>query len=161
MTLGGYVGVLGRLYGFWRGWEPQVAAVLLDEALLAPRRRLHLLAADLKAAGVCDADVAALPACPPPVLDSAAEALGSLYVMEGSTLGGRVIQRHVERCLGEAGRAACSYFGGYGAQTGAMWRAFLARLDTVPAEDGERVGRGATATFERVGWWLDPGTIRP
>lgn len=148
-----YGPVLQRLYGFWQGWEPHVAVLLRGE-MLAGQRRLHLLAADLATLGFSASAVALLPACPLPVLRDAAEALGSLYVMEGSTLGGRVILRNVERCLGLDANAGGSYFAGYGAATGSMWRAFLIRLDAVPAGDAARVATGATATFERLGWWL-------
>ncbi len=157
LDLDAYRLVLRRFYGFWRGWEPQVAHLLRDEALSGPRRRVHLLAADLAALGVSGPALDALPSCPLTILRDGAEALGSLYVMEGSTLGGRVIQRNVERCLGDQGRASCSYFNGYGGQTGAMWRLFLARLDEAPAADAERIGHGAAATFERLGWWLPRG----
>lgn len=148
-----YRAVLERFHGFWRDWEPAVAALLDDPALTGPRRRLHLLQADLASLGVPPAAVARLPSCSPLPLHDAAAALGSLYVMEGSTLGGRVIQRHVERRLGAVG---CRYFSGYGDQTGAMWRSFLARLDQAPAADADRIIAGAVATFERLAWWLMP-----
>ena len=154
LDLGAYTNVLARLYGFWSGWEPQVATLLQDRALSNPRRRLHLLAADLAALGVSGAAVKALPLCPLTTLHDAAEALGSLYVMEGSTLGGRVIQQNVERCLGDDGRSSCRYFNGYGANTGTMWRSFVARLDEAPVADADRIGQGAVATFERLGWWV-------
>ncbi len=128
--------------------------MLQNEALSGPRRRLHLLAADLSALGVSRHSQATLPLCPVTTLRDAAEALGSLYVMEGSTLGGRIIQRNIKRCLGEIGRASCSYFNGYGAETGSMWLSFLAELDKAPAANIEQIGRGALATFERLGWWL-------
>jgi len=149
-----YKQVLERFYGFWRGWEPQVAALLQDGPLLDPRRRLHLLKADLAVLGSSACAVDALPACPLPLLHDAAEALGSLYVMEGSTLGGRVIQRNVERHLGFDGGSGCTYFAGYGASTGMMWRLFLARLDEAPAADAERIATCATATFEHLACWL-------
>jgi heme oxygenase (biliverdin-IX-beta and delta-forming) len=149
-----YKHILGRFYGFWSGWQPQVSALFGDEQFLGPRRRLHLLAADLAALGVSTPALKALPICPLVPLGDDVEALGSLYVMEGSTLGGRIIRRNVERCLGDEGRASCSYFNGYGSETGAMWLLFLARLGERPACDAERAGRGAIATFERLGWWL-------
>lgn len=83
-----YTRLLERFYGFWCGWQPQMAGLMRDEALLGPRRRLHLLAADLAALGLSPDAVRALPWCPLPALRDASEALGSLYVMEGSTLGG-------------------------------------------------------------------------
>ena len=156
LDLSGYTRVLGRFYGFWRDWEPRMAVLLQDETFLVPRRRLHLLAADLAALGCSLQAVAALPRCPLPTLRDAVEALGSLYVMEGSTLGGRVIEEKVGRRLGLQGRAGCCYFASYGAATGAMWRAFLLRLDATPAEDAERIAIGAAATFARLEWWL-PG----
>jgi heme oxygenase (biliverdin-IX-beta and delta-forming) len=149
-----YTSVLARFYGFWRGWQPQVTMLVQDEGLLGPRRRLHLLEADLGALGLSGRMLEALPQCPLPALRDALEGLGSLYVMEGSTLGGRLIQQNIKRCLGNDGRASCSYFNGYGKKTGSMWLSFLARLDETPPENVERVGRGAVATFERLGWWL-------
>ncbi len=154
LDLAAYRQVIERFHGFWRGWEPQVAALLQDETLLAPRRRAHLLAADLAALGVPAEVVEGLPRCPLPVLRDAAEALGSVYVLEGSTLGGRVILRHVERRLGLDERFGCRYFAGHGADTGMMWRAFLARLEAAPAADAGRIADGASATFERLAWWL-------
>jgi heme oxygenase (biliverdin-IX-beta and delta-forming) len=154
LDLDGYRRLLARLYGFWIGWEPQISGLLQDAAMLAPRRRLHLVAADLAALGVPDDELAALPRCPLTPLHDAAEALGSLYVMEGSTLGGRLIQAHIQRCLGSVAFNCCAYFRGYGAETGVMWQAFLALLDAAPAADTRRIGNGAVATFERLGWWL-------
>jgi len=149
-----YSNVLARFYGFWVGWQPRVAGLLQDEVLLQPRRRLHLLAADLEKLGVSPQARRALPVCPLVPLRDGVEALGSLYVLEGSSLGGRVIERNVERCLGRAGRESSTYFRCYGVETGAMWRALLLRLDAVPSAHIERVGQGALATFERIGWWL-------
>lgn len=149
-----YKHALERFYGFWRGWQPHVASLLQDDALMNPRRRLHLLAADLAALGSLASDIEALPVCPHPTLSGAAEALGSLYVMEGSTLGGRVIERNVSRCLGLGGGRGCSYFVGYGAETGLMWRSFLMRLEDEPASNTGLIANGAIATFERVAWWF-------
>ena len=155
-----YRAVLERFHGFWHDWEPHVAGLLADPAFTGPRRRAHLLRADLMTLGLPCAAIRLLPACPLPELRGAAEALGSLYVMEGSTLGGRVIQRNVTLRLGWDGRAGCRYFAGYGAATGPMWRAFLARLDQVPAAQAGRIADGAVATFERLAWWLtrSPGS---
>jgi len=154
LGLDAYRRVIERFYGFWRNWEPRMATLFQDAAFLDPRRRMHLLRADLVALGLSAHAVAMLPTCPVPILRNAVEALGSLYVMEGSTLGGRVIERNVERCLGLNGRYGCAYFAGYGTRTGAMWRLFLARLDQAPAADAEQVTDGAAATFERLARWL-------
>jgi heme oxygenase len=154
LELDAYRQVLARFYGFWSGWEPQIAGLLEDTVMLAPRRRLHLLAADLAALGVAKHELAALPKCPLVTLHDAAEALGSLYVMEGSTLGGKLIRGNIQRCLGSMALGGCTYFDGYGTDTGTMWQEFLVHLAAAPAADVQRMGNGAVATFERLGWWL-------
>jgi heme oxygenase len=161
LDLEAYKYLLGRFYGFWSGWQPQIAGLLLNDALLKPRRRLHLLAADLTGLGVSRKELAALPKSPLTVLDDAAEALGSLYVMEGSTLGGGLIRGNVQRCLGNVALSCCTYFDGYGPATNAMWRSYLEILEAAPADDQPKIGTGAVATFEQLGWWLTRSPISP
>ena len=55
---------------------------------------------------------------------SLAYALGYAYVIEGSTLGGRVILKHVAPALKLDG-SGTSFFSGYGADTGKYWKEFL------------------------------------
>ncbi len=51
--------------------------------------------------------------------------LGAMYVAEGSTLGGRLIAKALSRTPGLAQIAAASqFFGGYGEQTGPLWKLF-------------------------------------
>ncbi|WP_458094157.1 biliverdin-producing heme oxygenase [Roseomonas sp. WA12] len=142
-----YRAVLSRFHGFWAGWEPRLAAELGDDAFFFPRRRLALLRDDLRALDVAPEG---LPICPPPPLHGRGEAMGSLYVMEGSTLGGRVILKGLER-IGVP-QDARSYFAGNGERTGAMWRAFLERLEA--ERDASAVLRGAKATFTTLGNWM-------
>jgi heme oxygenase len=149
-----YRQVLGQLYGFWSTWEPQIEDLFGDEAFLAPRRRSHLLAADLANLGWSEDAILELNRCPRLQLPDKRMALGSIYVMEGSSLGGRVILRNVQRCLKEAGKASSSYFAGYGADTGRMWQEFLARLEQSPVHDKEFIGRGALTTFESFRRWI-------
>jgi heme oxygenase (biliverdin-IX-beta and delta-forming) len=158
LNLATYRNILQRLYGFWAGWQPQIAGVMQDELLLTPRRRLHLLAADLMALGMPPAALDDLPRCPAVGLQDTAAAMGSLYVMEGSSLGGRVISRHVAHRLGAEGRDACRYFQGYGPQTGTMWLSFLARLNAESAAHKEQIAAGALATFTALGAWMAPSS---
>jgi heme oxygenase (biliverdin-IX-beta and delta-forming) len=86
-------------------------------------------------------------------------ALGALYVMEGSTLGGRVILRRLEESEIDVPTGAKSFFSGHGPTTGAMWRSFVGNLDAF----GERhptaqiaVQRGAQRTFGAVMAWFEP-----
>ena len=154
LDLDTYKSVLERFHDFWSGWQPQIAGLLRDDLLLMPRRRLHLIAADLAALGLSDHELAVLPTCPLTVLHDAAEALGSLYVLEGSTLGGGLIRDNVHRCLGKVALNCCAYFNGYGTETDVMWQSFLKVLDAAPAADQPKIGTGAVTTFERLGLWL-------
>ena len=54
--------------------------------------------------------------------------LGSLYVMEGATLGGMVIMKALKKNDNLAPVSHFHYFGCYGANTGPQWKHFLAVL---------------------------------
>lgn len=150
-----YRALLARMHGFHRGFEPHVGRALADEALLAPRRRLGHLARDLAALGMTPDAVAGLPACTDlPTLADRAEALGALYVVEGSTLGGQIIARRVARDLGYGPDTGCAYYAGHGALNGAMWRAFQAVLAAEPPTAADRMVASARATFEALRAWL-------
>ena len=91
-----------------------------------------------------------------PALDSKERIFGSLYVIEGSTLGGQVISRHLKQKfeLDEANGAA--FFSGYGKETGKMWNGFRESI-TAFAENNtnkEEIIAGANETFEKIGKYL-------
>ena len=151
------VDVLDRMHGFWLAaeagldhWEEASPA---DAALLdwPRRRRASLFAADLAALGAPPAgnrpDL-------PPVADTDA-ALGRLYVLEGSSLGGVFIDRHLATLpqLQSTGRLSC--FSPYGAQTGAMWHAFrtVTRGHVAAGGDAGRVVHAARQTFRALASW--------
>jgi heme oxygenase (biliverdin-IX-beta and delta-forming) len=53
-----------------------------------------------------------------PEMTSAADLLGAMYVMEGSTLGGQLIARHVELVLGLTAGQGNAHFRGHNERTG-------------------------------------------
>lgn len=59
---------------------------------------------------------------------STAFALGIVYVIEGSSLGGRVIYKHIHKQLGYDNNSGASYFAGYGDETGSLWKNFISTL---------------------------------
>lgn len=156
--LDGFRLLVARFFGFYAVWEPQVAATLADEAFFGPRRKLHLLANDLAFLGLDPGALQSLPRCSNlPPLATLPETLGSLYVLEGSTLGGQVIARRLERSLGLSDGRGYAFFRSYGPEAPAMWRAFGERLATLPASVGEASVRSAQATFARLHGWLCGG----
>jgi heme oxygenase len=87
-----------------------------------------------------------------------AHALGAFYVIEGATLGGRLILRDLEPHLG-ATIAGASSFGGRGEAVGPMWQSFRVALDQFsPAQPQlcTDVVTGAERTFRAMLVWFAP-----
>lgn len=149
--------LLERFHGFHAAWEPAASLLLDDENFLAPRRRAHLAAADLRALGRSSAEIAALPLCIDATrFSDEAEIWGSIYVMEGSTLGGKIITRRLaeESWLPDQG---ISYFDPHGDRTGPLWRETRDRLAALTGSARENaVIEGARMTFQRLYDWLKP-----
>ena len=84
-----------------------------------------------------------------PRFGSYPEALGVLYVLEGSTLGGRVILRRVGSTLGVRETWAGRFFNGYGNNTGLMWSRVIRLLNESDLDVGDAaiVESSAIATF--------------
>lgn len=85
-------------------------------------------------------------------LHEPASAFGAIYVMEGATLGGQVVARHVIPALGLTATAGCRYFAGYGGRTGERWRDTanaIARYSAA-ADAADRIVQGAQDTFAQV-----------
>jgi heme oxygenase len=141
--------LLDRFHSFHRAWEPAIAD-RLEPAILAGRGKLALLEADLRQLGRAPSDVA----CPAATLArTRPAALGSLYVLEGSTLGGQVIGRPLRGTDWAAD--GLRYFEPYGAGTKTMWSTFkeFVELNSHDAADSEIVA-GAVATFDFLHDWL-------
>ncbi len=157
LTLAQYRRLLERFHGFHRALEPALA-VRLDAALLRGRSKLSALEHDLVTCGMRSQEIAALPvAVLPPLLDRA-EAMGALYVAEGSTLGGRLIGRHL-RGNPSVPMEAQRYFNVYGEQTGERWRETCSALDASVA-NGDRTVHAANAVFAALLGWLAPTSWR-
>lgn len=113
-----YGRVLQVLDAFLAGWEPVVGAALPArwQPWLQARSRRPFLRQDLRHLGLATRP----PATVPPMADAAA-AWGSIYVMEGSALGGQFISRVLARG-GLDAQGGAAYFHGWGEATGSMWR---------------------------------------
>ena len=85
------------------------------------RRSASYLKADIEALGATTDE---LPEAQAPQITNAAEAMGALYVLEGSIMGGPYIVQMLQKRGIEKG---FSFFSGYGADSGHMWKAFRMR----------------------------------
>nr|WP_199156906.1 biliverdin-producing heme oxygenase [Pedobacter sp. ASV2] len=84
--------------------------------------------------------------------NSTAEILGALYVLEGATLGGNVIKKHILANTNFVNDAAgLSYYGVYGEELGAKWKTFVSILnESVVEADYDKCVNSANATFDNL-----------
>lgn len=81
-------------------------------------------------------------------VNSEAEALGILYVMEGSTLGGNVIAKQLSRNPAFE-NTEFNYYGVYGEKTGENWKNFKETLDSRFSEEQyEEVLKGTKKAYQ-------------
>ncbi|WP_161539756.1 biliverdin-producing heme oxygenase [Paramagnetospirillum kuznetsovii] len=152
-----YLRALARLYGFYAPME----AVLFGDTLpdsMGVRPKSPALLRDLSALGLSGDAITTLPHCTRlPALSDPSQRLGALYVLEGATLGGRVVLRRIADSLGELTHTATNFHGFHGDEVGPWWKYFQAEL-TERLRDQPSIAHathGATATFDSLGAWLE------
>ena len=79
------------------------------------------------------------------------EAIGALYVMEGSTLGGQIISKMINHQLGLEKIIPLDFFNGYKNDTILMWQNFKIAMDQLKLNESEEniIIRSANNTFKR------------
>jgi heme oxygenase (biliverdin-IX-beta and delta-forming) len=154
-----YIRVIEKFWGYYRPMEnclarfPELASWLPD---LPRRSKLPLLERDLCALGLDDGRLKYLPLCHElPTCTDAAAALGCLYVLEGSTLGGQVISQHLKRTLDIDAQNGAAFFNGYKDETKFMWQVFRENLTAAQADE-EVLVQSACETFITLEHWLCP-----
>jgi heme oxygenase len=139
-----YASLLKIFYAYFNCLEQAIRPYISDEVLpdYAERRHAISLANDIKGLGEI---LTGLPEVTVPPIDNTVKALGALYVMEGSIMGGTIIIQMLARCGVTDG---ISFFRGYGSETGAKWASFVSVLDRYINEDSEQEAiEAANQTF--------------
>jgi heme oxygenase len=149
-SLEDYKRLIGKFWAFYAAFEPTLPYAELKAAGLDydERRKLKWLEADAKVLGLEGPDefhdlpdVSTLP-----------KAFGSLYVVEGSTLGGAVIARHLKDQLGLTPENGGSFYASYGAEIGPKWKQFGETV-TAYANGGtndDEIVASAVKTFDSI-----------
>jgi heme oxygenase len=156
-----YADCLLRFYRVAHAWDRWADAHVPDDlhALLAGRRRAQLLADDLATFGATAPVEDRFDRMNETVAgDPRLVFLGRMYVMEGSTLGGQYIAKHVEEKFALAPGQGDSYFVGYGDDTGARWQEFRAVLAELPESDADTVIASAKEMFAIFGEAMREGS---
>ncbi len=158
LTFSEYLEILRAFYGFLAPWWPQVARCLplAVAETIDGARHVQRLTTDLQAFGEVAENLTLASAMQLPKIDSAAAALGSCYVVEGSMLGARVIAPELQRRFNIGPAHGAMYFGGDGEQTGKRWALLRAMLDDL-VDEGEQHAAimAAEATFSTLLQWFE------
>jgi len=163
VTLDQYVDYLKRLLPFVKGFEEQVFPGLqpyitdLDE-----RRKLHLLRSDLQLSGATEqVDQFLNEAFFSHYYPDKASRLGGMYVLEGSTLGGKIITKHLLQSLGKKVDGKTTYLNPYAEQAGSRWKNFLQLLQNIANDSSQEAAiiTGALRTFSILNSLLSNSTL--
>jgi heme oxygenase len=152
-----YTQLVERFYGFWSPVENLLSHVdslqAEPELGLESRFKSELLRADLVA---LHRDPSSVHQCIElPKLNDFWQGLGCLYVLEGSTLGSRVIAPQLVKILNLREDAGAAFFNAYGPSVGQRWSEFRRFVTPrVKLENADAVVLAAQQTFTCFYDWL-------
>lgn len=156
-TQADYALLLKGFYGYFGPLEDAIAPFMNTAILpdVAQRRKASSILADLTTLREPCGDLSQAPHLPQ--IQSLPQALGALYVMEGSTLGGKGITKMLLKKEGlNLQLESLQFFNGYGERTGPMWTAFVNVLNSFCGTEAEMAQMVETAnqTFSLFKTWL-------
>lgn len=149
-----YIAILSSFYGFYRPLQEKISGFIREQDLadIHERNSSRLIEKDLTELGFPLENIKI--SIDLPRINSAASAFGALYVMEGSTLGGRMIRKMLlkneQLNLSEK---TVQFFNGYGNETGTRWRNFQEALNN--QSDTNEVVFSARQTFNLFRHWIN------
>ena len=156
LTQPGYVKLLLLFYGYYKPLEDAIDAMPVGDIVQdhEQRRKSTMIVHDLEALNTIPYP---LPLCAAvPGLKSLEQALGAMYVLEGSTLGGIYIAKMLQRNLPAIPADAFTFFTGYGNRTQECWLEFSQALDHYQPDSGklQSMTEAADQTFTQLKHWI-------
>jgi heme oxygenase (biliverdin-IX-beta and delta-forming) len=149
-----YIQLLQNFYTFFAPLESQITKYVDDTVLpdIAERRKTELLHRDLEKLNGHKGETDRTQTM---TIANSAEAIGTLYVMEGSTLGGPFIAQLIKKQLPDV-PAAYTFFEGYGTATQEMWQRFRTTINELrlSPEAQQQALNKANETFEKMYDWF-------
>ena len=148
-----YVEFLSLLFGFYDAVENAVGQYVDSSSVVdfGSRRKAKRLLDDMSVFSA--STPVAMHRCDIPTIKSFYSALGALYVMEGSTLGGRVIARIIARQIHQD--SGFSFFYSYGNEVEQMWLRFKQCLQqSFTDKQQSEIIETATLTFIPFNDWI-------
>lgn len=157
-SLAEYRSVLENFLGIYKLLEAGISEFPLLPSVLQweRRRKTASLERDLQDLGLNQQAIAALPLAHAASIRDVPELLGTMYVMEGATLGGQFISRAVALRFGLSHEKGCRFFFSYGPEVGSMWRLFgeTVRQQITSAHDRRCFIAAAVQTFSGFEQWF-------
>lgn len=151
--VGDYVLLLGIMHGYYSSLEVVIQRYLTREKVpdISRRQRSHTILEDMNE--LLPGSVSGLLCLEIPRIDSSCSALGALYVLEGSTLGGGIVAQIISGKI-NADRGF-SFFRSYGKDVPEMWSTFIdyLKLGYTESEHTEII-EAAKETFLTFNDWL-------
>lgn len=152
-----YLHYLTMMYGFVKPIEAAAytASHLLPD--VAERTKTHLLEKDMLQLGLSQQAIDHLPQADlSNTYLSDAALWGAMYVMEGSSLGGNVLYKHLHKKLDVDAATDAGYFTAYGAATGSRWKTFLQHFtnNAVTNNTEAAIIDAANQTFQKIRQWF-------
>ena len=149
-----YARILQWFYGFVFPLEISIEQKIKPDILpdIAERKKSHLILQDLVALGSSITDIPINNDLPD--IQHQEQAIGAMYVLEGSTLGGKVIANMLTK--NAAGfKNSIHYFTAYGKETGSKWRIFLDLMNQYQStKQVETIIETANETFLKFRNWI-------
>ena len=152
-----YAYLLRMFYGYFQPVEVKIQR-LIDSSLIqdiAERRQSAALVSDLRVIGSETEGLATTSSTP--VLETIPQALGAMYVLEGSTLGGRFISQMLAKQLNRSAENGIGFFSGYGEKTQNKWNYFTDMVNQYVANhplNANEIVAAANETFSKFGEWV-------
>lgn len=144
-----YASFLKYFYTYFSQIEQTIAPYITEDVLpdYKDRRNSSYLKNDIAHLG---GEIAKVPSVSLPAITNKLEALGALYVLEGSVMGGSIMVKMLEKAGITEG---VSFFSGYGAETGQKWSTFTTVLNeqASTSEEQEVAIKAANETFLHFG----------
>ena len=153
-TKDAYGELLLKLHHFYESIESQLHNEISEMIVpdIKRRKHVHHLKQDLLSIG---REISGVTTNFSSKITNLSYALGVLYVIEGSTLGGKIITNLLKRQLNLIDLSEISYFNSYGEATDEMWHNFKQYIATSEEFiDKNEMILGAKDTFEALRIWL-------
>ncbi|MFD1256781.1 biliverdin-producing heme oxygenase [Mucilaginibacter terrae] len=156
-SLQDYIGLLQIFYSYFGGLEEQIDQYITAAELpdYQQRRKSAALVKDIEDLGGTPVKKASGGSLP--TIKNTLQAYAAMYVIEGSTLGGKIISKMMAQQLRITDDKGLSFFSGYGDNTGTMWEKFkqVLNLQSKSAYEESEIINTANQTFIKFKNWVD------